>query len=112
MVEAYFAWPATPPSGDTITRYAMDAEEISAGFWPGDSRFPEPAFWCYAYPKPEGVEGLAIRPGAAFWSAELGEFLLRYEDVRKSASPRDTLRRDFFTSTYEGCSRLAKWGDV
>lgn len=103
--------PATPPSGDTITAAAMDAEEICAGFWPGDDRFPEPAFWCYAYPKPQGAERLTVRPSAAFWSDALGEFVLRYEDVRSAGSPRAALR-DFLESTFEGFARLAKWGDV
>ena len=103
--------PATPPSNDTIIRVAMDAEEVCAGFWPGDERFPEPAFWCYAYPKPEGLEQASIAPNTAFWSTEMGEFLLRYEDVRTSKSPRDVLR-EFFTSTYHTCSTLARWSDV
>jgi hypothetical protein len=100
--------PATPPHDDVIMRNAMDAEEICAGFWPGDDRFPEPAFWCYAFPKPPGAENLAVRPRAAFWSQTMGEFVIRYEDVRNSPSPRDALR-EFFASTFDGFSRLARW---
>lgn len=100
--------PATPPSAGIIMAKAMDAEEICAGFWPGDDRFPEPAFWCYAYPKPLGAEAIAVRPSAAFWSDALGEFLLRYEDVRNAASPRAALR-DFLESTFEGYAQLADW---
>lgn len=99
--------PATPPSHDVIMRNAMDAEEVCAGFWPGDDRFPEPAFWCYAYPKPEGLEKAAIRPAAAEWNATMGEFILRYADVRKAASPRDALR-EFFTSAYDAWASLAR----
>jgi hypothetical protein len=100
--------PAAPPSDDIIMKNAMDAEEICAGFWPGDDRFPEPGFWCYAYPKPPGAEDLAIQPDAAFWSREMGEFVLRYEDVRKSADPPAALRA-FFTSTFEALSKAADW---
>ena len=103
--------PATPPSTDVITANAMDAEEICTGFWPGDERFPEPAFWCYAYPKPEGVERVALRPEAAFWSDAMGEFLIRYEDVRRSDSPEETLAQ-FFSSTFDGLSALARWDAV
>jgi hypothetical protein len=103
--------PAAPPSQDVIVRHAMDAEEICAGFWPGDERFAEPAFWCYAFPKPDGIERMMVRPSAAFWSPEMGEFLLRYEDVRQSESPRAMLL-EFFSSTFEACSKLAKWADV
>jgi hypothetical protein len=103
--------PATPPSDDVIMRSAMDAEEICAGFWPGDDRFPEPAFWCYAYPKPAGVEQLGIKPSTASWNPNMGEFILRYEDMRRQANPRDALR-DFLTSTFDGCAKLAKWDEA
>jgi len=103
--------PATPPSNDVIMREAMDAEEICVGFWPGDDRFPEPAFWCYAYPKPPGAEALAVQPDAAFWSDTMGEFVLRYEDVRKSADPPAALHA-FFTSTFEALSKAAHWPEA
>jgi hypothetical protein len=103
--------PATPPSNDVIMRSAMDAEEICAGFWPGDERFPEPAFWSYAYPKPAGVEALAVTPSTTYWDEKLGLFILRYEDVRKVPSPRAAIL-EFLSSTYDGCSALAKWNEV
>jgi hypothetical protein len=103
--------PATPPKKDVIMRVAMDAEEICAGFWAGDGRFPEPAFWCYAYPKPAGLENATIGPSAAGWDAGMGEFILRYEDVRTSSAPRETLG-EFFRSTFEAGARLAKWDEA
>ena len=103
--------PATPPNDGIIMKNAMDAEEICVGFWPGDDRFPEPGFWCYAYPKPPGAEKLAVEPPAAFWSDTMGEFMLRYEDVRKADSPPDALRA-FFTSTFDGLSKLANWDEA
>ncbi|MDQ2871811.1 MAG: DUF5996 family protein [Candidatus Eremiobacteraeota bacterium] len=107
----YSGRPATPPSNEVIMRDAMDAEEICVGFWPGDDRFPEPAFWCYAYPKPAGAEALPVLPAAASWNDKLGEFVLRYEDVRTAASPREALR-EFFSSTYDGLSKLARWNEA
>ncbi|HEY0797679.1 MAG TPA: DUF5996 family protein [Candidatus Baltobacteraceae bacterium] len=100
--------PATPPSDDSIMRTAMDAEEICAGFWPGDARFPEPAFWCYAYPKPDGLEQATIGPKAAYWNPSMGEFMLRYEDVRSADSPEAAIG-EFLATTYDACSQLAKW---
>jgi hypothetical protein len=97
-----------PPNADPMMRIAMDAQEIAAGFWPGDDRFPEPAFYCYAYPKPNGIEQAAIRPSAATWHAGLGEFVLRYDDVRNAPSPRAALL-EFLTSTYDAASKLAGW---
>ncbi len=103
--------PATPPSNDVIMREAMDAEEICAGFWAGDDRYGEPAFWAYAYPRPDGVANATIRPDAARWHEELGLFILPYEAVRTAVSPREMLR-DFFNSTYDVCSKLAKWDEA
>lgn len=100
--------PATPPSNNVIMKGAMDAEEICAGFWAGDERFAEPGFWCYAYPKPDGLEKLAIEPAAAAWNATMGEFILRYEDVRASSDPFETIL-EFLRSTYEACAARAEW---
>ena len=99
---------APPPAGPWLYRASLDAELINCGFWPGDARFGEPAFYCYAYPKPEGIEASPIKPAAAFWSKELGEFLLRYEDVRRAASPRDAIL-EFLSSTYDVSAALCKW---
>lgn len=103
--------PAKPPRDDIITRLAMDREEICVGFWPGDDRFPEPAFWSYGFPKSAGTERLSVRPTSAFWNEESGLFLLRYEDVRCSDSPREMVR-EFFASTFEGLSALAGWNEA
>src|SRR5205823_5865225 len=38
--------PATPaPGAGVISRPSMDAEQFFCGFWPGDERKPEPAFF-------------------------------------------------------------------
>jgi hypothetical protein len=49
-----------------------------------------------------------VRPAAAAWSKELGEFLLPYEAVRTSRDP-DAALMEFLTSTYEAAANLAKW---
>ncbi len=89
-------------------RPADPPPNADAGFWPGDDRFPEAAFFCYAYPKPLGLELAAIRPAAAFWSETLGEFVLRYDDVRTSPTPHADIVA-FLDSTYEAAATLAKW---
>ena len=96
------------PGVDQMTREAYSHEEISCGFWPGDDRFPEPTFYAYTYPEPPGLKIASIRPEAAFYSQELGEFLLRYDDVRSASSPEQALL-EFFQSTYEAGATLAKW---
>jgi len=99
---------APPPDSDPIRRRAMDSEEIASGFWTGDDNFPEPAFYSYTYPKPTGLESAPVRPAAAFWSDSMGEFLLRYEDVRNASSPREAIL-DFLDSTYEAGASLGNW---
>lgn len=97
-----------PPNAGLLRRVSGDAEQINAGFWPGDARMPEPAFFSYAYPKPDGLEKASIKPVAAAWHDGMGEFILRYEDVRRSPSPRQDVL-DFLASTYEAASTLGGW---
>jgi hypothetical protein len=91
-----------------VTREAYSHEVISCGFWPGDDRFPAPAFYSYTSPEPPGLLTAAIRPQEAFYGHELGLFLLRYEDVRTASSSEQALL-EFFQSTYEAGARLAHW---
>ena len=49
-----------------------------------------------------------MRPAAAFFSRDLGEFLLPYEAVRKAADPTAVLL-EFLQSTYEAAANLARW---
>ncbi len=101
--------PAAPPAGaDLITRRSDDAEQICVGFWPGDQRFPAPAFFSYTYPKPDRIEEVAIAPAAASWNTVLGEFALLYDDVRQSDSPREQMLQ-FFESSYAAGARLSGW---
>ncbi len=67
-----------------------------------------PAFYSYAYPAPEGFSQAAVSPGAAFFSAKLGEFLLPYDSMRLARDP-DAALMDFLQSTYAAAADLAKW---
>jgi hypothetical protein len=96
------------PGADPVTREAYSHEVISAGFWPGGGDMKDAAFYAYAAPEPEGLAQSSIRPASAFYHPQMHEFFLMYEDVRKSASPRDTLL-EFLQSTYEAAAQLAKW---
>jgi hypothetical protein len=108
-VARYSGRRAEPPAGsDSIFRRAMDAEEVAMGLWPGDEKFPEPAFYSYTYPKPAGIETASLRPDGAFWSEAMGEFLLRYEDVRRAESPREAILA-FLESTYEAGANALGW---
>ena len=98
--------PAPPrPGADLITREAYSHECISAGFWPG-SGFKGPAFYSYTAPAPDGLQNQPIPNG--FYSTDLSEFVLMYDDVRNSNSPKDHLMQ-FLQGTYEAGANLAKW---
>ena len=86
-VNLFSGRPAEPPSRDFIMRNAMDAQEIAVGWWPGDQRYPKPAFYGYAYPAPADFSGAQLEPAAARWDATLGEYVLDWDDVRASPDP-------------------------
>jgi len=94
------------PDADVITREAYSHEVISHGWWPGQGPLGKPAYYSYTAPAPAGLSEATVHPG--FYSKDLGEFLLLYDDVRTAAQP-ETALMDFMQSTYEGGADLAKW---
>jgi hypothetical protein len=64
-------------------------------------------FYGYAAPEPAGFKTARVAP-PAFYDAAWNEFFVKYEDVRMSASPRDTLL-DFLQTTYEAAATLGGW---
>jgi hypothetical protein len=93
---------------DAITREAYSHEVSSVGFWPGSGDVTDAAFYSYMAPEPEGFKAARVRPNAAHYASQLGEFLLMYEDVRKAQSPSAALL-DFCQSTYEAGASAGKW---
>jgi hypothetical protein len=49
-----------------------------------------------------------VRPAAAEWNTDVGEFILRYEDVRRAPVPRDAIL-EFLESTYDAAATQAQW---
>ena len=96
------------PGADSITREAYSHEVSSAGFWPGGGDIQGPAFYSYAAPEPAGFAGQRVRPEKAFYHPQMKEFLLMYDDVRGSASPKAALM-EFLQSTYDAAAELGKW---
>ena len=99
---------ATPPPGGYIYRVAEDEANWAGGFWPGSGPVDYPAFYAYMYPQPDGLPEATIGPEAAFWSAEMREFLLPYEAVRTADDPEGALMA-FLQSTYVVSADLAGW---
>lgn len=100
--------PTTGPNAGYIRRNAMDDAQVEVGFWHGNEAYPKPAYFSFTYPKPDGLEKASIEPNEARWNDKLGEFILDYEDIRRSPHPEKDLLA-FFTSTYEAGAKMARW---
>ena len=96
------------PGADAMTREAYSHEVISAGWWPGGGEFAAPMFYAYAVPEPQGFRASPVRPAQAFYYAQVGEFLLAYDDVRTANDPKAALV-EFLQSTYEAGATLGNW---
>jgi hypothetical protein len=81
-------------------------ELSSAGFWPGNGGYGKAAFYSYAYPEPDGFAQAAVN--GATYDSTLGEFVLPYDAVAKSASPDETLL-NFLQATYAAAADRGKW---
>jgi Family of unknown function (DUF5996) len=79
--------PADPPSTEFIMRNSANAEQVEVGWWPGDQRHPQAAFFAFAFPTPEGFETASLAPPAAHWDTDLREYVLNWDDVRGEADP-------------------------
>jgi hypothetical protein len=109
-VSLFSGRPAEPPAKDFIMRNAMDAEEVAVGWWPGDAKYPRAAFYAYAHPAPDDFAAAQLDPSAAHWDADLGEFVLDWQDVRSSASPQaDALA--FAHSAFRQACAVCGWDE-
>jgi hypothetical protein len=99
--------PSMPGLPDRVTRDAYSHEVSSCGFWPGAPGV-EAFFYSYAYPEPPGYREYSIAPAQASFSAQMGEFVLPYEEMRQSGDPDGALLQ-FLQSTYEAAANCAHW---
>ena len=83
-------------------RNSANAQQIEVGWWPGDARYPRAAFFAFAFPAPDGFETATLSPPAAHWDAELGEYILDWDDVRVAPDPH----RPHSTSASRRSARL------
>jgi hypothetical protein len=103
-VSLFSGRPADPPSQDFILRNSMDAQEVAVGWWPGDQRHPNAAFYAYAHPAPAGYSDAVLEPAAARWDDGLGEFLLDWEDARGTADPHRAAADFLRSAIRHGCA--------
>ena len=95
------------PGADRLQAEAYSHVCISAGFWPGNGGFGQAAFYCYAAPVPDGLADRQI-PGPGAFKKDLGEFLLLYDEVRRSDHPDRTVLK-FLEATYSAAADAAGW---
>ena len=107
-VSLYSGKPADPPSDDFIMRNSGDAEQIEIGWWPGDRKYGRAAFFAFAHPAPDGFADADLNPEAARWDADLGEFVLDWEDIRAAEDPH-ALALEFTRSAFEHACTVCGW---
>ena len=97
-------------TADAVTREAYSHEVVSFGFWAGDQKVREPAYYSYAAPEPAGLREQPLRPEQAGWIEQGASSLalLPFEAVREAADPRATLLA-FLESAYQAGATALGW---
>jgi Family of unknown function (DUF5996) len=107
-VSLFSGQPAEPPSDDFIMRNSMDAQDVAVGWWPGDVKYGKAAFYAYAHPAPDSFADGKISPSAARWEAEMGLYVLDWDDVRASADPHAGAL-EFARSVFAHACTVCEW---
>jgi hypothetical protein len=109
-VSLFSGHPADPPSDDFIMRNAMDSQDVAVGWWPGDDRYGRAAFYSYAHPAVDAFAGADLGVPGARWDAELGEYLLDWDDVVAAPDPFG-LALAFAQSTFRHACAVCGWDE-
>lgn len=107
-VSLFSGQPATPPSVDYITRNAMDAQEVAIGWWPGDPRHPEAAFYAYAHPAPSGFVVPPSPPTKPTGTNHSGSTSSIWSAVCRSTTPVATAH-EFARSAFVHACTVCDW---
>jgi hypothetical protein len=107
-VNLFSGEPADPPSDDFIMRNSMDSQDFTFGWWPGDPRYANAAFYSYAHPAPDGFAGAALSPPAARWEDALGLYILDWDDVCSTPDPHATAL-EFARSAFTHACTVCDW---
>jgi len=107
-VNLFSGLPADPPASDFISRNAMDSQEVAVGWWPGDARYPKAAFYAYTHPAHADFGRASLSPPTARWEADLGEYILDWDDIRVSDDPRTDVLA-FAGSAFRHACEVCEW---
>jgi hypothetical protein len=89
-------------------RNSMDAQEVAIGWWPGDPKHDQPAFYAYAHPAPAGFSDAQLAPEASYWDDQLGLFVLDWSDLRETADPY-AVALEFTRSAFRHACMVCEW---
>ena len=110
-----FSGRTAPPHPGGAPHFPLDVAQeaythqlTAAGLWLGTREMPEPGYFAYAYPEPEGIAEAPVEPSAAAWNRAGGSFGLPYEAVRTAADP-DAALMAFLESTHAAGADLGEW---
>ncbi len=103
-----FSGRPAPARKGIITSEAYSHECSSLGWWPGGRGVKGPAFYAYMAPEPPGYGTRPALPAGGLYLDQMHEFLLMYDDVRRSKSPRSEILA-FAQNTYAAGAELARW---
>lgn len=107
-VSLFSGLPAEPPSDDFIMRNSMDSQEVAVGWWPGDGKYGRAAFYAYAHPAPDGFAETDLGLAAARWEADMGLYILDWDDARSAADPHATAL-EFTRSIFRHACLVCGW---
>jgi hypothetical protein len=107
-VNLFSGRPADPPSDDFIMRNGADAQQVGIGWWPGDPHHEGAAFFCLAYPAPDGFADADLSPAPGRWDGQLGEYVLDWEEIRESRDPH-ALALEFARAAFRHACAVCEW---
>ena len=99
---------APPVDADPVTREAYSNEVISFGFWAGDDKVGDAAYYSYTAPEVDGLRNQPLTIGGWLDTGRGSLAVLPYEEVRTASDPRAALLA-FCQSAYEAGARTGGW---
>ncbi|QVQ51604.1 hypothetical protein J4H86_22920 [Spiractinospora alimapuensis] len=101
-----------PRDAGSVIREAYSRDVVSFGFWFGDDTIPEPTFYSYTAPEPEGLTNAPLPPGARWMASGHGHLaVLPYNTAREAANPRAAVL-DFYQAAYTAGANLLGWNQA
>lgn len=101
--------PPKPAGTNNVEREAYSHEVIAVGFWPGDAKMANAAYYTYTAPEPATLTSEPLAAGGVWAPSGSGHMgVLPYDTVRASETPEATLLA-FLRSGYAAGAKAAGW---